>query len=79
MVASRRVGRPREHWLLNTMEEAYECTTPGDIEPFDPLNEHHLNWLTQIANDRDDSFETKPFNEKRNLFCTKNEEISVAY
>ncbi len=76
-VPKRRVGRPREHWLLNTMEEAYDHTTPENVnEQFDPFNETHINWLVQGAKERDDIYWTKPYNEKLNLFRTKNEDIS---
>ncbi len=52
-VAHRRRGRPREQWLLNTLEDAYDETTPQNIECVDPANEYHIEWLVQAAISRD--------------------------
>ena len=73
--AARRSGKPRKHWLSNTFEEAYNETTPDNIEEFDPTNEHHINWVVQAAINRDDRFETKPFKDNLNIFKTPNEDI----
>ena len=66
------MGRPREHWLLNTLDLAFNETTPQNIEAFDHTNEHHMKWLTDAAEERDDIFETKPKILEYNPFKTKN-------
>ena len=71
-IPKRRVGRPREHWLYNTLELAHNETTPQNIEAFDCGNEHHMNWILEAANDRDDIFATKPKSSNHNPFETKN-------
>ena len=54
------------------MCEAFDEITPVAFEEFDPKNEHHLNWLLQAARERDDIFETKPQNDKPQIFKTPN-------
>ena len=68
----RRVGRPRENWLISTMKEAYTHLVPTQFSELDIWNEHELNWLVEAARNRDDIFETKTKPNLTKCFCTPN-------
>ena len=56
---TKRVGKPRAHWLLETCHDAYEVTNPDTV--FDISNQQHILNLAALANRRE-----PPFNTRRN-------------
>ena len=59
-VHTRRVGKPRANWLLETYNDAFhliDCHTPFDIN-----NRMHLNMLAERAQTREPPFTTKQRN-----------------
>ena len=57
---TRRVGKPRANWLLETYNDAFylvDCHTPFDIN-----NRMHLNILAERAQAREPPFATKQWN-----------------
>jgi len=73
LAVRRRVGRPRENWLLTTMKEAYKLFVPSEFSELDIWNEHELNWLVTFARNGEDIFRT---NNKHNLTkCFSNPNI----
>jgi len=75
----RRVGRPRDQWIVETMKEAFEHLKIVEEqlprEQFTPLDLNNYNQIDQLvgfANQRTGMFATKPPKFNRNVFQTTN-------
>ena len=63
IVEDRRSGRPREDWLWETMDDAFDLITNNQYIRYDEENPEHLEWQVEVAKNRDFIFET---NNKKN-------------
>ena len=72
VVGKRRTGRPRDQWINETCEEAFDEIMQNEYLTFDFNNEEHINILVKEANDRKTIFQTKLKELKNNIFNTPN-------
>ena len=75
LVKQRRPGRPRDHWLLSTMTEAWDEIVDNENIHFDITSETDLAALKDHATQRLGIFETKPFLEPYKIFGIANEDL----
>jgi len=81
----RRIGRPRDQWIVETMKEAYEHimlkeekVDPTSYTPFHPTDREKIKKLVQTAENREHIFATKPHKFNRNTFITTNAKLDSA-